>query len=167
MSTDRTARALARAGRAPSSQYQQPQASQGAGSTRDNPPQPIVGMTNKMKYDNATHFTDMLTQIGVTRACINQLQIDDFDTMRSIVIHYKGDISNYETYLKTINKSMNNTTNPIRFSPIVMDRLLLVIHHFIQAVYSSHSIPDIEIIDWDRSMELIEPYRMYKEFGEN
>ena len=167
MSTERTARALARAGRAARLQPNQPRVDPIEGGARDNALQENVEMTNKMKYEDATHFTDMLMRIGVTRACINQLQTDDFNTMKAIVSQYKGDVDDLETYLKNVNKSMANAVNPTRFSPIVMDRMLAVIHHFIQAVHRFHTIPDMEAIDRERSMELIDTYRMCKEFRES
>ena len=167
MSTQRAARALARAGRANTGQSQQPQLSEGAGGADDIQPRQMVGMTNRDKYMDPTHFSDMLIRIGVSRACINQLEIDDFNTMKSIVTQYKEDIGDFETYLKTINKSMNNAANPVRFSPVVMDRIISAIHHFVQAIYCFHTIPDIELINRERTSNLIESYRMYKQAGEN
>ena len=57
---------------------------------------------------------------------------------------------------------MNNVANPVQFSPIITDRLLSVIHHFIQAVSCFHTMANIELITRDVLMELIEPYRFYK-----
>ena len=60
---------------------------------------------------------------------------------------------------------MNSAANPVRFSPVVMDRLFAVIHYFIQATTCFHTLPDIELIDRQMAMELIEPYRSYKQFS--
>ena len=100
MSTQRAARALARAGRANTGQPQQPQLNEGAGGADDHQPRPMVGMTNRDKYMNPTHFSDMLIRIGVSRACINQLEIDDFKTMKSIVTQYKEDLEILKHTLK-------------------------------------------------------------------
>ena len=47
----------------------------------------------------------MLQQIGLSRACINQLAANDFDTMETVVQQYKDDIASFESYLKSINKA--------------------------------------------------------------
>ena len=162
MST-RGARARARASRAvPPPAQAQPQ-----------PPQPNIGaagggnvqLTNTQKYREAASFSDLLQRIGVTQRCINQLRNDDFDTMETVVQQYKGNVTSFESYLKTINKTMTNAANPVRFSPVVMDRILAVIHHFIQAVTCFHTVPDMALIDRQIAGELIEPYRTYKQFS--
>ena len=137
----------------------------GAGVAENNLPQPNVGMTSNQKYTDSTHFISMLRQIGVTRSCIDQFIVDDFDTMGAIVLQYKGDITAFETYLKTINITMNTAENPVRFSPIVMDRLLAVTHYFIQAVTCFHTLPDIELINKEMAVNLIDSYRSYKQFS--
>ena len=166
MSNTRAARAQARAGRISKlpTVVTQPD-NIDAGSAGEERPQLMEQPNNLQKYSDNTYFTDMLVRIGVTRACINQLSTDDFDTMETIVQQYKGSISIFESYLKTINKSMNNNANPVRFSPVIMDRLLATIHHFIQSVTCFHTLPDIEIIDREMAVELIEPYREYKQFS--
>ena len=162
MSTNRAARALARAERVAN---QPPRENQPQINDEINAPaEPIVGMTNTDKYSSVVHFNDMLQRIGLSRACINQLAVDDFDTMEVIVQQYKHDIGSFEAYLKSINKSMNNPPNPVRFPPIMMDRLLSVSHHFVQAVSCFHTMPDIDLIDRETSLSLIDPYRVYKRF---
>ena len=59
---------------------------------------------------------------------------------------------------------MNNAANPIRFSLIIMDRLLSVIHHCIQAVSCFHIMPNIELINREIAFKLIEPYYLYKKY---
>ena len=143
--SSRAARAQARSQGAQRTPTINPPAQPGAGCAGNNPPQVQLNedMTNKEKYRDPAHFDSMLRRIGVTRACINQLMNNDFDTMETIVLQYKGYISTFETYLKTINKTMNAAANPVRFSPVVMDRLLAVIHYFIQAITCFHTLPDI------------------------
>ena len=112
--TRREARALARAGRAAGTQPQPPQP--GVVDTNkqgDELFEQVVGMTNKMKCSDPAYFNDMLRRIGVLRACINQLASNGFNTIKSIVMHYKGNIGSFQTYLKIINKSMQNATNPV------------------------------------------------------
>ena len=121
--------------------------------------------SNHRKYTDPTYFIDMLGRIGLSRACIRQLSTDDFNTMETVVQQYKGSINAFETYLKSINKSMNNNENPVRFSPIIMDRLLAVVHYFVQSVTCFHTLPNIEIIDREMSVELIQTYREYKQFS--
>ena len=159
MSSNRAARALASAERAIT---QPAPEDEDAASENNEPPQPIVGMTNTDKYKDPLQFSSMLKRIGLSRACRNQLEADDFDTMETVVNQYKDSIKSFETYLKSVNKSINNVANPVQFSPIITDRLLSVIHHFIQAVSCFHTMANIELITRDVLMELIEPYRFYK-----
>ena len=46
-----------------------------------------------------------------------------------------------------------------------MDRLLASIHYFIQSITCFHTLLDIEIVDHEMSIDLIEPYREYKQFS--
>lgn len=164
--SSRAARARARAGTAASvparaNPPQQP-GTGGLGGVRNNPPQQV--MSNMEKYQDDRQFTDLLRRIGVTNACIAQLTNDDFDTMETVVQQYKGNIKSFETYLKTVNKTMHNATNPVRFSPVVMDRLLAVIHYLIQSVQCFHKLPDMALIDRQMAGNLMEPFRIYKQF---
>ena len=112
MSSSRAARAQARAGRMtqpPPSAIQT--GGSGAGSADEGRPQLLEQPTNLQKYKDNTYFIDMLVRIGVTRACINQLVADDFDNMETIAQQYKSNINSFESYLKTINKSMINIAN--------------------------------------------------------
>ena len=97
---------------------------------------------------------------------MDQLLADDFDSMEVVVNEYKDDIKEFKTYLKNINKGALNANNPVRFSPVVIDCLLSVIHYFIQAAICFHMLPDMELVDRDRAMALIEPYRIYMKFKE-
>ena len=103
----------------------------------------------------------MLQRIGVLRQCMDQLLADDFDSMEVVLNQYKDNIKEFNTYLKNINKGALNANNPVQFSPVVMDRLLSVTYYFIQAAVCFHMLPDMELIDRDRAITLIEPYRIY------
>ena len=142
---------------------------------RNPPPAPVVDdeapmdvlngpTSNNDKYRSTDEFMAMLQRIGVSRRCMDQLLSDDFDSMEVLVSQYKDDIKEFHTYLKNINKGAMNGDNPTRFSPVVMDRLLAVTHFFIQAAVCFHMLPDLELIDRDRAMALIEPYRIYIKF---
>ena len=120
--------------------------------------------TNNEKFRSTNEFTEMLQRIGVSGRCMEQLLSDDFDSMEVVVNQYKDDIKEFHTYLRNINKGALNVNNPVRFSPVVMDRLLAVTHYFIQSAVCFHMLPDITLIDRDRAMALIEPYRMYIKF---
>ena len=88
-----------------------------------------AGNTNVEKYTDDQQFNLMLQRIGVSRAAITHLQTDDFTNMEVIVSQYKNDINEFVTYLKTVNKSSYN----VRLSPVVTNRLVAVIHYFVQA----------------------------------
>ena len=142
---------------------------------RNPPPAPVVDdeapmdvmdgpTSNGDKYRSTDEFMAMLQRIGVSRRCMDQRLSDNFDSMEVLVSQYKDDIKEFHTYLKNINKGAMNGDNPTRFSPVVMDRLLAVTHFFIQAAVCFHMLPDLELIDRDRAMALIEPYRIYIKF---
>ena len=119
-------------------------------------------LSNTEKYDDENEFTSMLRRIGVNQAGIEQLNSDDFDTMKVLVNQYKDDISEFTSYLRTINKS----SSPVRFSPVVSNRIIAVLHHYIQAVTCFHTVPDISIIDRDEATMLVDPYNAYNKFKE-
>ena len=116
--------------------------------------------SNIEKYNDNGHLTNMLQRIGVTRAGIAHLQSDDFATMEVIVSQYKGDINEFSTYIKTVNKGNNN----VRFSPVVSNRLLAVVHYFIQSTTCFHTVPDISLVDRAFASGLMESYNTYKQF---
>ena len=103
----------------------------------------------------------MLARIGVNRAGINHLVSDDLGTMELLVTQYKDDIKDFHTYPKIINTGIQNADNSVRFSTVVTDRILAVIHHYIQAVKYFHMIPNINQVNRNRAMIMIEPYRIY------
>ena len=105
-------------------------------------------LSNLDKYNDEEEFISMLQRIGVNQAGIGQLNSDDFDTMKVLVEQYKDDISEFVSYLKTINKS----SSPVRYSPVVSNRIIAVLHYFIQSVTCFHKIPDISIINREEAM---------------
>ena len=119
-------------------------------------------LSNLDKYNDEEEFISMLQRIGVNQAGIGQLNSDDFDTMKVLVEQYKDDISEFVSYLKTINKS----SSPVRYSPVVSNRIIAVLHYFIQSVTCFHKIPDISIINREEAMMLVEPYNAYLNFKE-
>ena len=94
----------------------------------------------------------MLQRIGVNRAGIAHMATDDFLSMDILVNQYKSDIEEFRSYIKTVNKTDNN----VQFSPVVMNRLVLVLHYFIQLVNYFHVVPGIELITRDSTPELID-----------
>ena len=121
------------------------------------------GLSNADKYDDDNEFVSLLQRIGINLAGVEQLNSDDFDTMKVLVNQYKDDVSEFSAYLKTINKS----SSPVCFSPVVSNRITAVLHFFIQSVTCFHTIPDVAIIDRDVATTLIEPYNAYRKFREN
>ena len=131
------------------------------------PPQVVrrgcnLELSNIERYDNEDEFTSMLRRIGINQAGIEQLNSDDFDTMKVLVDQYKDDITEFSSYLKTINMS----SSPVRFSPVISNRIIAVLHYFIQAVTCFHTIPDLAIIDRDEATALVDPYNAYTKLRE-
>ena len=121
-----------------------------------------AGDSNLDKYTDEQQFNLMLQRIGVSRAAINHLQSDDFTSMEVIVSQYKNNIDEFVTYLKTVNKSSDN----VRFSPVVSNRLISVVHYFIQSTTCFHVVPNISMINRAFTTGLSEAYSMYKQFKE-
>ena len=151
------ARAL-RAGQAPPPQQQ---------NLNPAPARQVQLLSITERYRNTASFTNMLARIGVTRGAINHLLSDDLDTMEVLVTQYKDDINDFHSYLKATNKSLLNANPPVRFSPVVMDRILAVVHHYIQSVTCFHTIPDINLINRQEAMRMIDPYRLYCQFKDD
>ena len=88
------------------------------------------------------------------------MRADDFTSMEVLVSQYKGDIQEFVTYIKTVNKSTNN----VRFSPVVTNRIVAVLHHFIQAATCFHTIPDMQSVTRAYATDLVDSYTMYRQF---
>ena len=117
-------------------------------------------LSNVEKYDDDYKFTAMLRGIGINHTVFEQLNSDDFDTMKVLVDQYKDDVSEFASYLKTINKS----SSPVQFSPVVSNQITAVLHFYIQSITSFHTIPDISVIDRDEATVLVEAYNAYLKF---
>ena len=113
-------------------------------------------------YGDQVSFTELLERIGVTAAARNKLTDDDFTSMKSLVDTYHNDMEGFQSYLKGVNKTYGaRSTRPIRFSPIVMKRLIATLFHFTQAVRCFHSIPNTANINEDSCEALIAVYEAH------
>ena len=124
--------------------------------------------TITQRYMDEGAFMELLERIGVTAMARNKVADDDFTSMRSLVDTYHNDMDGFLSYMKGINKTYGGrSTRPIRFSPIVMKRMVAVLFHFAQAVGCFHRIPDMANIDRDLCTDLILTYEAHisrKEF---
>ena len=120
----------------------------------------ISGKGEYDKYRDNDQLNAMLKRIGVNRAGIAHIAADDFLSMDIWVNKYKSDIEEFTSYIKAVNK----TNNDVRFSPVVTNRLVSVLHCFIQLVNCFHVVPNIELITRDSTPELIDSYSMSKQF---
>ena len=100
----------------------------------------------------------MIQRIGENRAGIAHINDDDFMSMDILVNQYKSDIEEFSLYIKTVNKTNNN----VCFSPVITNRLVSVLHCFIQSVNCFHVIPDIELITRNSTPVLMDAYSMFK-----
>ena len=120
----------------------------------------LVSVTER--YDDQESFIELLGRIGVTAAASNKLTDDDFTSMKSLVDTYHNDMDGFQSYLKGVNKTYGaRSTRPIRFSPIVMKRLIAILFHFTQAVRCFHSIPDTVNINEESCGALIAVYEAH------
>ena len=114
------------------------------------------------RYNDQDSFAQLLERIGVTAAASNKLTDDDFTSMKSLVDTYHNDMDGFQSYLKGVNKTYGaRSTRPIRFSPIVMKRLVATLFFFTQAVRCFHSVPDTESIDEESCGALIAVYEAH------
>ena len=121
-------------------------------------------LTISQRYRDQGAFTNMLTRVGVTANARRKLVDDDFTNMEVLVINYASDIDSFESYLKGINKTFGSATanRAIRFSPIIMRRLIAILFHFIQAVGCIHSVPNIDNIDINSCSDFIQAYDTFQ-----
>ena len=116
------------------------------------------------KYRGQGSFTAMLSRIGVAANARRKLLDDDFTNMELLVTNYSSNIDSFLTYLKGINKTFGGTgrATAIRFSPIVMKRLVSILFHYIQAVGCIHCIPNLDNMDINACPDLIIAYEAYE-----
>ena len=71
--------------------------------------------------------------------------------MSLLVEHFAYDVKGFKDHLTSLNKSLASATGARRvyFNPIMMNRLLGILHYFDQAVHTYHTIPDIDELDAD------------------
>ena len=125
-------------------------------------PQGGQNLTITQRYSDQDSFTDLLEQIGVAADACNKMVEDDFTSMKSLVGIYNNDMDGFHSYLKSINKTYGGrATQRIRFSPIVMKRLIGVLFHFTQSVGCFHCIPNMDNINADVCFDFIEVYEAH------
>ncbi len=122
---------------------------------------PLLTITQRYRDQGA--FINMLTRIGVTANARQKLLDDDFTHMEVLVANYSSNIDSFESYLKGINKTYGNVAanESIRFSPIIMRRLVAILFHFVQAVGCIHCVPNIDNVDIDACSDFIHAYDAY------
>ena len=114
-------------------------------------------LTITQKYRDQEALVELLTRIGVAGSARRKLVSDDFTNMEQLVLNYSTDIDSFSSYMRSVNKTFGGArgNSAIRFSPIVMKRLVAVLFHFIQAVGCMHCVPDLDNINVDSCPQLI------------
>ena len=123
------------------------------------PPPPPLTITQK--YSDQGTFISLLGRIGVSSTAQAKLIEDDFIHMKAVIDNYNGNVNELESYLKNINKSYSAGTakkTGIRFSPVVMKRLIGTVFFFTQAVNCFHHIPDLDLVEVDSVTEFCKVY---------
>ena len=116
------------------------------------------------RYRDQGSFMAMLSRIGVTANARLKLIEDDFTNMELLVTNYSSDIESFLTYLKGINKTFGGSgqQTAIRFSPIVIKRLVSILFHYIQAVGCVHCVPNLDNMDIAACPDLIVAYESFQ-----
>ena len=119
-------------------------------------------LTITQKYSNAIYFTDLLDTIGLDGTQRAKLINDGFTTMETLVNHYKASgPKEFEKYLRDLNRTFATaSTQALRvyYSPGIMNRVVGCLNYFRHAVYSLHSIPDMDLVTLDFATELGQIY---------
>ena len=111
-------------------------------------------LTTTERYEDQNSLLCMLDNIGLDTKEKFRLLHDGYDTMEKIVNNYVNKPSDFKKYLIRNNKTWMSSTLPRMrsfFTPIIMDRLVCLLHYVHTSVKLLHIIPCLLQITIDRS----------------
>jgi hypothetical protein len=108
----------------------------------------IPGLSITQRFNHELAFRQLLHDIGVIISKRNQIIGDGFTSLQTLVEHYRYDVNGFASYLKNINKAWGalGQDRRIFFNPVIMQRLLGLLHYASQAYYSFHITIDTDDI---------------------
>ena len=112
------------------------------------------------RYSEDASFELLLTRLSLGPNEINRIQNNGFRDMSLLVEHFAYDVKGFKDHLTSLNKSFASATAARRvyFNPIMMNRLLGILHYVDQAVHTYHTIPDIDALDADLANQFGKQY---------
>ena len=119
-------------------------------------------------YEDEELFRYVLDNaVGISQVqCRTKLVDDGFTSIRSIIRQHPNDVEGFKTYLLQLNKTFASSSDAalrVYYSPVVISRLLGVVHLYNQAVNTFHSIPDPSYLDENYADDLAAIYNAFSE----
>ena len=109
----------------------------------------VDSLTITQSYTNKNAFLCMLDCIGCEYKERFRLLHDGFNTIKTLVDHFQGNMEEVKKHLTNSNKTwMNNTVIRMRafYSPVLINKLVGVVYYFQTSVNILHTIPNINAI---------------------
>ena len=106
-------------------------------------------------------LVNLLHACGAGQNEMDRIVSDGFESMKDLVVHHENDVEIFKDYLKTLNKTFNNRTDPtltVYFPPPVISRMVGALFYCKVCYYSLHVIPDIRNIDRSKATDLCKVY---------
>ena len=116
-------------------------------------------------YADEGLFRYIMDEIGINaRKERDKIVGDGFNSIRTIVRHHSNDLGAFRKYLLGLNKTYASASVAairVYYPPLIIARLMGVLHYYHQAVTVFHSIPDPSYIDDDKADELAQVYKSF------
>ena len=110
---------------------------------------------------------DMMVAIGVGNNEIARIILDGLNTMEKLIGQYKFKINEFESYLKSLNKTFATASvarQRLYFSPPVMSNLTGCLFYASTCFYGLHAYVDIRNIDAARASDF---YKVYEDLHDS
>ena len=118
-------------------------------------------------FEREQELVNLISTLGGTQNEIDRIITDGFVSMKDLVIHHEHDLETFRTYLKTLNKTFNQHSDPTQvlyFPPMLTSRLMGALFYCKTCYYDFHVIPDIRNINKSMASEL---YKVYGNMKDN
>ena len=115
----------------------------------------------KRSFAEEQDFVNLLHACGAGQNEMDRIVADGFESMKDLVVHHENDVETFKDYLRTLNKTFNNRTDPtltVYFPPPVASRIVGALFYCKVCYYSFHVIPDIRNIDRTMATDVYKVY---------
>ena len=131
-----------------------------------NPPQIARLNTAVEEFESANTIDELWQSINLGNRERARLLADGIDSMNALCEEYKNNIEGFEIYLNNLNKTFSNSSvnaQRVRYPPIMVNKLLGILHYFVTCFYHLWQIPRISAITGNRVYQLSDIYKSRKE----